>query len=128
MGNLLRADFFRLWRSKSFWACMMFQVGTGAFVPVSCYLCALLFSDLGPARSHRRRGHSTERACSSGRQYFYRQGLILVCRCSQLSGARLPVAGTPLSQGRLGYGNHPAIGPAAQGSLVWWHKQGPQQG
>ena len=35
MGNLLRADFFRLWRSKSFWACMIFQVGTGAFVPVS---------------------------------------------------------------------------------------------
>lgn len=28
MGNLLRADFFRLWRSKSFWACMIFQVGT----------------------------------------------------------------------------------------------------
>lgn len=38
MGNLLRADFFRLWRSKAFWACMAFQVGTGAFVPVSCYL------------------------------------------------------------------------------------------
>ena len=32
MSNLLRADFFRLWRSKSFWACMIFQVGTGAFV------------------------------------------------------------------------------------------------
>ena len=28
MGNLLRADFFRLWRSKCFWACMIFQVGT----------------------------------------------------------------------------------------------------
>ena len=41
MSNLLRADFFRLWRSKSFWACMMFQVGTGAFVPVSCYLYEL---------------------------------------------------------------------------------------
>lgn len=38
MGNLLRADFFRLWRSKSFWACMIFQVGAGAFVPVSCHL------------------------------------------------------------------------------------------
>lgn len=38
MGNLLRADFFRLWRSKTFWACMAFQVGTGVFVPVSCYL------------------------------------------------------------------------------------------
>lgn len=41
MSNLLRADFFRLWRSKSFWACMIFQVGTGAFVPVSCYLYGL---------------------------------------------------------------------------------------
>ena len=41
MSNLLRADFFRLWRSKSFWACMIFQVGTGAFVPVSCYLYEL---------------------------------------------------------------------------------------
>lgn len=41
MGNLLRADFFRLWRSKSFWACMIFQVGTGVFVPVSCYLYAI---------------------------------------------------------------------------------------
>ena len=41
MSNLLRTDFFRLWRSKSFWACMMFQVGTGAFVPVSCYLYEL---------------------------------------------------------------------------------------
>lgn len=38
MGNLLRANFFRLWRSKSFWACMVFQAGAGAFVPVSCYL------------------------------------------------------------------------------------------
>lgn len=41
MGNLLRADFFRLWRSKSFWACMIFQVGSGVFVPVSCYLYAI---------------------------------------------------------------------------------------
>lgn len=38
MGNLLRANFFRLWRSKTFWACMAFQVGIGVFVPVSCYL------------------------------------------------------------------------------------------
>lgn len=41
MGNLLRADFFRLWRSKCFWACMIFQVGSGVFVPVSCYLYAI---------------------------------------------------------------------------------------
>lgn len=38
MGNLLRVDFFRLWRSKSFWACMMFQVGTGVFFPSLCYI------------------------------------------------------------------------------------------
>ncbi len=43
-------------------------------------------------------------------------------------GGRLPAAGTPLLQGRPGGGKHPAIGPAAQGSLVWWHKQEPQQG
>ena len=39
-----------------------------------------------------------------------------------------PAAGTPLLQGRPGGGNHQAIGPAAQGGLVWWHKQEPQQG
>lgn len=38
MGNLLRADFFRLWRSKSFWACMIFQVGAGVFFPSLCYI------------------------------------------------------------------------------------------
>ena len=46
---------------------------------------------------------------------FYRQGLSLVCRCFQLTEAWLLAAGTPLLQGRPGYGNHPAIGPAAQG-------------
>lgn len=38
MGNLLRADFFRLWRSKSFWACMMFQVGSALFFPIMNYI------------------------------------------------------------------------------------------
>ena len=33
-----------------------------------------------------------------------------------------------LRQGRPGRGNRPAVGPAAQRGLVWWHKQGPQQG
>ncbi len=59
---------------------------------------------------------------------FYRQGLSLVCRCSQRWAAWLLAAGTPLLQGRPGCRNHSAIGPAAQGSLVWWHKQEPQQG
>ena len=59
---------------------------------------------------------------------FYRQGLSLVCRCFQLTEAWLLAAGTPLLQGRPGYGNHPAIGPAAQGGLVWWQEQEPQQG
>ena len=45
-----------------------------------------------------------------------------------VDGAWLPAAGTPLHQGRPGGGNHQVIGPAAQGGLVWWHKQGPQQG
>ena len=51
---------------------------------------------------------------------FYLQGLTLVSRCSQRSEARLPAAGTPLLQSRPGCGNHLAIGPAAQGGLVWW--------
>lgn len=38
MSNLMRANFFRLWRSKCFWACMIFQIGIGVFVPVSCYI------------------------------------------------------------------------------------------
>lgn len=38
MGNLLRADFFRLWRSKSFWFCMLVQVGLGGFAPVLCFM------------------------------------------------------------------------------------------
>ena len=59
---------------------------------------------------------------------IYRKGFTLVSRCSQLPDAWFPAAGTPLLQGRPGHGNHLAIGPAAQDSLVWWHKQGPQQG
>ena len=49
---------------------------------------------------------------------FYRQGLSLVCRCFQLTGAWLPAAGTPLLQGRPGRGNHLMIGPAA---MVAWY-------
>ena len=63
----------------------------------------------------------------SDKYYFYCQGLTLVHRCSQLSVAWLPAAGTPLLQGRPGGGNRPAVGPAAKGRLVWWNKQGPQQ-
>ena len=59
---------------------------------------------------------------------FYLQGLTLVSRCSQRPEARIPAAGTPLYQGRPGDGKHPAIGPAAQGNLVWWQYQEPQQG
>ena len=87
-----------------------------------------LFSALGPARSHRWHGYSTECSCFSGRQHFYCQGLTLVCNCSQLPEAWLPAAGTPLLQGRPGCENHSAIGPAAQGGLVWWQYQEPQQG
>ena len=82
--------------------------------------CVLLFAALGLVGSHRRRGDSTESICFSVWLSFYRQGLTLVCRCFQLSKARLPSAGTPLGQGRPGHGNRPAIGPAAQGGLVWW--------
>ena len=49
--------------------------------------------------------------------YFYCQGLTLVRRCSQLSEAWHPAAGTPLGQGRPGHGNCPAIGPAAR--MAW---------
>ena len=79
--------------------------------------CVLFFSAHGLVGSHRWRGHSTERTYSSGKGCFYHQGLTLVHRCSQLSEARLPVAGTPLLQGRPGGENHPAIGPAA---MVAW--------
>ena len=90
--------------------------------------CVLLVSALGIIGSHRWRGNSTESAYFSDKYYFYCQGLTLVYNCSQLPGAWLPEAETPLFQGRPGHGNRPAIGPAAQGSLVWWHKQKPQQG
>ena len=58
---------------------------------------------------------------------FYRQGFTLVSRCSQLPDAWLPAAGTPHPQSRPGHGNRPAIGPVAQGGLVWWQEQGPQR-
>ena len=48
---------------------------------------------------------------------FYRQGLTLVCNCSQLPEVWLPAAGTPLLQSRPGGGNHPVIGPVA---MVAW--------
>ena len=82
--------------------------------------CVLLFAALGLVGSHRQRGDSTESICFSVWLSFYRQGLSLVCRCFQLTKGWLLAAGTPLLQGRPGHGNRPAIGPAAQGSLVWW--------
>ena len=91
------------------------------------YSCVLLFPALSLVWSHRWFGRFQENACFSGRYDFYRQGLILVCSCSQLPGARLPAVGTPLHQGRPGHGNRPAIGPVAQGVLVWWKLQEPQQ-
>ena len=58
-----------------------------------------------------------------------RAGQATALTAAQQDGAaKPPAAGTPLGQGRPGLGNHLVIGPAAQGSLVWWHKQGPQQG
>ena len=90
--------------------CGIHPAGTG-------YSCVLLFPALSLVWSHRWFGRFQENACFSGRYDFYRQGLILVCSCSQLPGARLPAVGTPLHQGRPGHGNHPAIGPAA---MVAW--------
>ena len=46
--------------------------------------CVPLSSALGPAGSHRWHGNSMNRACSSAGVCFYRQGLTLVCSCSQL--------------------------------------------
>ena len=89
--------------------------------------CAFLFSALTLVGSHRWRRNSTENACFSVWSAFYCLGFTLVCNCSQLPGAWLPAAGMPLLQGRPGHGNRPAVGPAAQGGLVWWDKQGPQQ-
>ena len=82
------------------------------------WMCVFLCSALGPVGSRRWRETSTERACFSVWLSFCCQGLTLLRRCSQLSKARLPAAGTPLLQGRPGYRNRPAIGPAAQGGLV----------
>ena len=82
--------------------------------------CALLFSALDPVGSHRWHGSSFVSVSFYDKANFYRQGLTLVSRCSQLTKVWLPAAGTPLGQGRPGCGNHLAIGPAAQGGLVWW--------
>ena len=84
--------------------------------------CVLFVSALVLVGSHRWRGTSTERAYSSVWLFFDCQGLTLVSRCFQLTGARL------LLQGRPGGGNHQSVGPAAQSSLVWWQEQEPQQG
>ena len=61
---------------------------------------ALPLSGPGRFRSHRWRRHSVGGAHSSVGCYFYRQGLTLVSRCSQRSGAWPPAAETPLCQGR----------------------------
>ena len=74
--------------------------------------CVLLVSALGMIVSHRWRGTSTENTYFSSRQCFYRQGLTLVSRCSQLSAA-----GTPLLRGRPGHETCQAVGPAAR--LAW---------
>ena len=88
--------------------------------------CVHLLSALVPVGSHGWCKTSVGGAYFSGSWYFYCQGLTLVCSCSQLPVVWLTAAGTPLLQGRPGGGNCPAIGPAAQGGLVWWHKQEPQ--
>ena len=80
-------------------------------------LCVLLFAPLGSVGSHRWRGHATESTRSSVWLYFYRQGLTQVCNCSQLPGAWLSAAGTPLLRGRPGGGNRLVVGPAAR--LAW---------
>ena len=50
-----------------------------------------------------------------------RAGQATALTAAQQDGAaKPPAAGTPLGQGRPGGGNHPAVGPAAQGGLVWW--------
>ena len=88
----------------------------------------LPFSALGPVEPHRCPGSSTEVGYFCGSLCAYSQGLTLVRRCSQRWAAWLPAAGTPLLQGRPGHRNHPTIGPVAQGGLVWWQYQKPQQG
>ena len=99
--------------------CGIHPAGTGC-------ACVPLRSALGPVGSHGWCKTSVGGAYFSGSWYFYCQGLTLVCSCSQLPVVWLTAAGTPLLQGRPGGGNRPAIGPAAQGGLVWWHKQEPQ--
>ena len=96
--------------------------------PVRGGVCAVRFSALGPVGSHRWLTSPMDGTYFYVSMFFYPQDLTLVCNCSQLPEAWLPAAGTPLLRGRPGYGNHPAIGPVAQVGLVWWQKQGPQQG
>ena len=57
--------------------------------------CVLLVSALSLVGSHRWHGHSIEYACSLGSWHFFCQGLTLVSRCFQLTGAWFPAAGTP---------------------------------
>ena len=90
--------------------------------------CNLLFSALGPVGSHRWLTSPMGGTYFYVSMFFYPQGLTLVRRCSQRSDAWLPAAGTSLRQGRPGHRNHLVIGPVAQVGLVWWQKQGPQQG
>ena len=82
--------------------------------------CVLFVSALGLEGSHRWRGPFTERAYFSAWLFFDCQGLTLVYSCSQLPGVWLTAVATPLLQGRPGCGNHLAVGPVAQGSLIWW--------
>ena len=86
--------------------------------PVRGGLCAVRFSALGPVGSHRWLTSPMDGTYFYVSMFFYPQGLTLVSRCSQRSQAWLPAAGTPLLRGRPGYGNHPAIGPAAM--VVWY--------
>ena len=86
--------------------------------PIRGGVCAVRFSALGPVGSHRWLTSPMDGTYFYVSMFFYPQGLTLVSRCSQRSQAWLPAAGTPLLQGRPGYGNHPAIGPAAM--VVWY--------
>ena len=58
-------------------------------------VCAFLFSALTLVGSHGWHGKPMGSACSSAEWCFYRQGLTLVSRCFQLTGAWFPAAETP---------------------------------
>ena len=83
-------------------------------------------SALGLAGSHRWLGCSMGSTCSYGNPFFYFQGLTLVKQLFPAADGLAPGGGNAASPGRPGHGNRPAIGPVAQGGLVWWHKQEPQ--